>query len=562
MFKMGISGRSLVISTAFVGCVLALGGAGIWGLWSLQDVIKRTSQAGVAIGNQTSSDMMHDAMRADVLLARQTYLEGKAAEQAKDIHDEVKDHGATFVSLVEGNLKLGLPPEVNAKIEELLPHVKAYQSDTMATVKVALESPESYAAQYPVFQKRFKDLEDRMEAMSGALEEFQKSVASEAESVTQLSEYTLYLAATIALCIAFFSHYFSRRTVVVPLSLMEQSMGRLARGDLSIEIANLGSHDEIGAMARALEVFKRNAVEIERLGIKGREDAGRAKEESQQARNRLADSFEAQVGAIVTAVAQSSFEVATFAKSMTNSAEATKLETGAVAGSLEAAVNNVQAAASAGEELSASIQEITRQVTRSADLTAATVEDARQTDSTVQSLAQASNKIGEVVKLISDIAAQTNLLALNATIEAARAGEAGKGFAVVASEVKSLANQTANATTEISKQIVSNQAVTESAIAAIRKIGERIAEMDQIANAIRGAMDQQESATREISQSMLAAATGTSQVNHALVNVSRVAGETGAAASELSASSVTLSKQSDNLRAAAVKFALSVRSAA
>jgi methyl-accepting chemotaxis protein len=230
-----------------------------------------------------------------------------------------------------------------------------------------------------------------------------------------------------------------------------------------------------------------------------------------------------------------------------------------VAQSLDSASQNVQAAASAGEELNASIQEISRQVSRSADLAAATVEDARRTDATVQNLAQASHKIGEVVNIISDIAAQTNLLALNATIEAARAGEAGKGFAVVASEVKNLANQTAQATAEISKQISSSQSVTDNAISAIRKISERIGEMDQIASAIRQSMHQQEEATREISHSMSAAAQGTAQVNHALSNVSRVASETGEVSTQLSKASVALSNHSVDLKSSIDKFAGSMR---
>ena len=561
MIKMGISGRSLAISTAFVCCVLTLGGAGIWGMWSLEDVIKRTSQASTALADQTLSDMMHDALRADVLSAHQFALEGTAAEHSKEITDDVKEHGDRFAELTANILKIDLPVDVREKVEAMIPLINSYHEDARLTAKAALEQPEIYATRAAPFQAHFKDMEGRMGAMGETLEAFQKQVASEAASIARLSQYMLYFSAAIALCIAFFSHYFSRRTVVAPLKVMAQNMKRLASGDLKIEITNLEGHDEIGAMARALEVFKNNAVEMESLAVKQRENATRARGDREAARHRMADDFEAQVGIIVTSVAHSSVEVEKFARSITNSAEATAMESNAVASSLDAATANVQSAASAGEELAASIQEISRQVTRSAELATATVEDARKTDATVQNLAQASHKIGEVVSMISDIAAQTNLLALNATIEAARAGEAGKGFAVVASEVKSLANQTAHATAEISKQIVSSQTVTQSAILAIQKIGTRIAEMDEIATAIRAAMNQQESATREISQSMSQAAAGTSQVNHALVNVSRVADETGSVASQLSASSVTLSTQSTNLRLAVDKFVHSVRTA-
>ncbi len=515
---MGIPGRSLAISTAFVCCVLTLGGAGIWGMWSLENVIKRTSQASTALADQTLSDMMHDALRADVLSAHQFALEGPAAEHSKEITDDVKEHGDRFAELTADILKIDLPVDVREKVEARIPLISSYHEDARLTANAALEQPEIYATRAAPFQVHFKDMEGPMGAIGETLEAFQKQVASEAASIARLSQYTLYFSAAIALCIAFFSHYFSRRTVVAPLKVMAQNMKRLASGDLKIEITNLEGHDEIGAMARALEVFKSNALETESLAVKQRENATRARGDREAARHRMADDFEAQVGIIVTSVAKSSVEVENFATSMTNAAEATAMESNAVASSLDAATANVQSAASAGEELAASIQEISRQVTRSAELATATVEDAR-------------------------------------------AGEAGKGFAAVASEVKSLANQTAHATAEISKQIASSQTVTQSAIVAIQKIGERIAEMNEIATAIRAAMSQQESATREIPQSMSQAAAGTSQVNHALVNDFRVADETGAVASQLSASSVTLSTQSTNLRLPVDKFVHSVRTA-
>ena len=246
---------------------------------------------------------------------------------------------------------------------------------------------------------------------------------------------------------------------------------------------------------------------------------------------------------------------------MATTAETTTSQSNAVANAADAATGSVQTAASAAEELAASVQEIRRQVGRSVELAGAAVDDARKTDATVQGLSQASQKIGEVVKMISDIAAQTNLLALNATIEAARAGEAGKGFAVVASEVKSLANQTARATEDISAQIAASQAVTDQAVDAIRAIGARIGEMNDIATAIRGAVEEQGAATNEIATSISSAAAGTAEVNQAIGSVARAATESATAAAQLEGASSTLSREAERLRSGVDGFLKSVRAA-
>ncbi len=260
------------------------------------------------------------------------------------------------------------------------------------------------------------------------------------------------------------------------------------------------------------------------------------------------------VSGVVDAVSDSSSKLTATAQSMSATAEQTARQSSAVAAASEEASTNVQTVASAGEELSASISEIGRQVEQSTKTAARAVEEAKKTNDQVASLAAAASQIGEVVKLISDIAEQTNLLALNATIEAARAGEAGKGFAVVAAEVKSLANQTAKATEEISAKIGEMQAATGGSVEAIKAIATTIGQISEISTAIAAAVEEQSAATQEISRNVQQAAKGTQEVNANITGVTEGAGQTGVAAGQVLEAAEELSKQAATLRMEIDKF--------
>jgi len=221
----------------------------------------------------------------------------------------------------------------------------------------------------------------------------------------------------------------------------------------------------------------------------------------------------------------------------------------------------VQSVASATEEMTSSVNEISRQVQESAKISGEAVKQARDTDARINALSQAAGRIGDVVKLITAIAEQTNLLALNATIEAARAGEAGRGFAVVASEVKQLASQTAKATDEISTQIAGMQTATQESVAAIKEIGGTIARISEIASTIAAAVEEQGAATQEIARNVGEAAKGTAQVASNITDVNRGAGETGSASSQVLSSAQSLSSESNHLKAEVDKFLSTVRAA-
>jgi methyl-accepting chemotaxis protein len=344
-----------------------------------------------------------------------------------------------------------------------------------------------------------------------------------------------------------------------PIGRMTTAMRLLADGDKAAEIPGTDRADEVGAMAAAVQVFKDNAIETDRLrdeqAIRDREVA----EEQGRQMSELAESFDASVNHVVETVSSAAKELQHTAETLASTAEETNTQCVSVANASEQASVNVDMVAGAADQLTASISEVSRQINNSTDVARKAAEAASLTTERVSSLATAAGKIGDVLTLIQNIAGQTNLLALNATIEAARAGEAGKGFAVVASEVKSLANQTAKATEEISEQVGNMQGATSETVDSIREITTIIQQMSENAMMVAGAAEQQNASTQEISRNVNEAAEGTKEVASSISTVSIASQETGAASAEVLGAANELTRQSEQLQAEVRKFLRALR---
>jgi methyl-accepting chemotaxis protein len=387
------------------------------------------------------------------------------------------------------------------------------------------------------------------------------AVQTELLSTIRSSDLTLYVSAGIIFAVGVLVSLLLARSITGPLGRLTHVMTSLARGDRAVTVPHVDRDDEIGQMAKSTDTFRQNLIETDRL--REQQEAAKAQTERERREQMLhmAQEFEAAIGGIVRTVSAAATEMEAAAQGLSGTAETASRQATAVAAASEEASSNVQTVATAGEELSSSIAEIGRQVSQSTRIAGQAVEQATRTDVQVQGLVDAAQKIGEVVKLINDIAAQTNLLALNATIEAARAGEAGKGFAVVASEVKNLANQTAKATEEIGQQIAGIQGATKDSVEAIKLIGKTIGEVNEIATAIASAVEEQSAATQEIARNVQQAAKGTQDVSTNITGVTQAANQTGTAATQVLGSAKDLSKQAELLRVQVDTFLSRVRAA-
>ena len=457
-----------------------------------------------------------------------------------------------------------LPPDRQSSLEDAAKHVKEFIQFRTETVRLGREQGVDAARPYSDNdanrnnrQQLGKDIERLAVANQQEIDQIGKRLD---DSYASHLEELAGLAAVGIVAGLLLSYFVTSRAITRPLAALTSVMRVLADGNFDVRVPGAERTDELGAMAEAVKVFQDNGIEAARLARAAAEEQA-LREKRAATLEALTGAFEGQIEKIVTAVSAASTELTGTSKEMATVAERTSGQALATAAAAEQASANVQTVAAASEELAASTTSIGQQVTRASETVDAALTRADAADGTVQELAEAAKKIGEVVSLINNIAQQTNLLALNATIEAARAGDAGKGFAVVAGEVKALAQQTAQATGEIQAQVEGMQSATGKMVEAIRAIVGTIGAITEVTTMVASAVEEQGAATHEIARNVQQAAVGTQEasVNAALVNTA--ASETGAAANQVLTAAGTLGREAAALRSEVDAFLAGVKAA-
>ncbi len=498
----------------------------------------------------TLNDVHHTGLTAAMLMLRR-HEKDFMLRRNPGYGDQLRQAVGDFRKVLSGaGLSAAMADDIGKKLS-------AYERDFLAWMDGALASAEAQKT----LSAHFAALEPDMEALAAAVEKLAGDAKQTILTVRTSTERTITIAiAVIGLLVGAIA-WLIGGSIARPVRKIGEVLLELANGNKAVDIPYAERGDEVGDNARAARTFKDNLLRMEKMEAEQKESERHAAELRKAELHKLAGDFQTAVGTVIDTVSSAATELEAAAGTLTTTARTTEELSTAVASASEQASSNVQSVASATEQLGASVGEISRQVQESTRIAGEAVQQAELTDDRITKLSVAAGRIGDVVKLITDVAEQTNLLALNATIEAARAGEAGRGFAVVAQEVKVLAAQTARATGEIGTQIVEIQTATHDSVASIKEIGSTIARISEIASAIAAAVEQQGAATQEISRSVQQAAQGTSQVANNIGEVSSGASETGSASAQVLTSARSLARESHVLKHEVEKFLTTVRAA-
>ncbi|WP_315759763.1 MULTISPECIES: HAMP domain-containing methyl-accepting chemotaxis protein [unclassified Bradyrhizobium] len=516
----------------------------------------------VALANSTDSERLINSMRLagtvdTVRIAVMRYAATLATGDADDAKLTL-----SYAQAALGDAEAELAPTAEAKLKSLVTALKAALTADAAALEEVIKVAADLRAKQADLSKASLAIDGQVDRINQRLGVVRAEQGDRTAASVQDTWTTVIYTAAAALVVGAMLAWLIGGSVSGPIRGMTDRMQSLASGELEQPIPGGEQRDEIGRMARAVEVFRDNALAVRRM----EQEAAAQREAAEADRTRmmaeLASRFEQGMQGVITGVGGRADQMGSSASDLARVAERGRGLAEAVANRAEQASVNVQTVASATQELAASIREISSQVQRSVAVSNRATQETQRTSELVNGLSSAAEKIGNIIQLIQAIASQTNLLALNATIEAARAGDAGKGFAIVASEVKNLASQTAQATEQIASQIATIQDATDETVSAITQFESTVREMAEISNAIASAVEQQGAATGEIARNVEEAASGTAAVSREIVDVRAVAGETDAGAEAALAAAAALQQQAVSLKSNVADFLKTIRSAA
>jgi len=564
--RAGLAGRVSIPAKilALVGVMAlvagAIAGASVWAVSSLNTASNQlgASAAQMRLGARLNQEILE--------LNRAEYRAAMHPENLPDIRAETRDRRDRIETLLADAKAIAAKAEMS-RLTKLQTAYEAYVTDLETTFDKAAALRDGDGNQNAVLSS----VRESRESATKARETAATFVNTGAEQTTAREKAAASTAATaeqVVLIVAVagiavglvVSWLVARWSIVSPLRAAVESMTRLAEGERNVEVHGAGRGDEVGEIAQALDYFKQQAEESDRLKREQAEAERKAEAERRQEMDKLAERFRRDVGGLVDEVTSATQQLQQAADRMSTVSGNTRNQAQSVASAAEQASSNVNTVASSSEELSNSIQEISGQVAHTSEQARSARDAADTAGDQVDELATAANQIGDVVSMIKDIAEQTNLLALNATIEAARAGEAGKGFAVVAGEVKNLASQTTKATDDISERISNIQNQTNDAVSAISNIAKTVRDIDESASSIASAIEEQTAATRDISSNVQEASTGTAEVTKNISGVNEAAKETSSAAEQVDSAVKQLHGKTTSLKEKAESFVASVKS--